>query len=436
MRINDIGTGYLFESGSPVSSFTTSLYMIYVCSFFLHLAERIPGISIIRPDLIIVIAIAVMLFAQNEKLKGRLNNSIAKILYILIAYIILTLPFVEWPGSVIKANASDFIKSIVFFFFTILTIDTNIRLKRFILLIILCQLFRVLEPLYLHLVYGYWGSMTYLGDGEFANRLSGAPFDIINPNELAFVIVTVFTLIHYLWWGGRWKSKLLYLCVCIPLFTALFLTLSRSGFVALLAVIWNIYLKSSKKIILIGVVSISALLILGMMNDVQRDRYFSITGAQNTRSYGTFQGRFNAMEKDFQVALKRPIFGFGLGTSMEAKGNLDSGYQISHILYIEVLIELGIIGLTIFTVFLCRIYKVTRKCEGLLIKILAKPSTNSVRDMYLYERNLLSSLTTCFWMFLVFSIAQYGLSRYHWYLLAGLTILLQEKLRCVAGNRA
>lgn len=421
-------TGFFYLAGSPVNTFTTNLYMIYVCSFFLHLAERIPGIRILRPDLLLIIIIAILLFTQNERIKGRLDIALAKILIGLIVYIILSLPLVEWPGSILRANAGVFIKGVVFFFLTVFTIDTEKKLKRFISLIIICQLFRILEPLYLHMLYGYWGSATYLGAGEFANRLSGAPLDIINPNGLAFVVATVYAFIHYLWWGGGGKARILYLIMCIPLFTVLFLTLSRSGFVAMLVIVWNIFIRSSRKLLLIVIMAVSAFAIWGMMNDVQRDRYFSLTGSEESSAHGSFQGRLDTMLKDFNVALRRPIFGFGLGTSKEAKGNTDSSYQISHILYAEIFIELGMVGLIIFLCFIYRIYRVLINTSSQLKTITKlKNETGEVIPLR-YEVNLKESLISCFWMYLIFSIAQYGLSEYHWYLLASLAAVLNASI--------
>ena len=51
------------------------------------------------------------------------------------------------------------------------------------------QVWRVLEPLYMHLKSGYWGDYASLGNWEYMNRLSGSPYDIINPNGLGFVII-------------------------------------------------------------------------------------------------------------------------------------------------------------------------------------------------------------------------------------------------------
>ena len=60
------------------------------------------------------------------------------------------------------------------------------------------QVWRVLEPLYMHLRSGYWGDFTSLGNWEYMDRLSGSPYDIINPNGLGFVIIMTLPLLHFL----------------------------------------------------------------------------------------------------------------------------------------------------------------------------------------------------------------------------------------------
>jgi len=418
-----------------VSNFSFYLYLYYMVSFLLHIPARIPAISVIRPDLLIAVTLLISLFMQQQKLIGRFDNPCNKYLLIFLAYSILSLPFVEWPGSVLRGNLTEVIKACLFFYFTILIVDTDVRLKRFIFVFVSCQLFRVLEPLYLHEAYGYWGSQTFLGDGEFADRLGGAPSDVINPNGLAFVIATVFPFLHFVWGNSRWISKLAYFLLILPLLYALVLTMSRSGMIAMLVITGSIFLKSRHKIILIIVSILIAVMTWTNMSDVQRERYLSLTGEEDVRGAGTAQSRMSGIKSEFMVALQKPIFGYGLGTSKEALFNVHGGTHVAHNLYNETFIETGIIGLIIFILFLKSIYKTLKQVS----KNLSTSSTphqdtrqtdkkNAVAAVPLkYENNLMLALSACFWMYLVFSIAQYGLREYHWYLLAGIVTVLNRR---------
>ncbi|WP_259057046.1 O-antigen ligase family protein [Methylohalomonas lacus] len=375
-----------------------------------------------------------MLILEQGKLSGRFSGSCSRILLLFIAYIMISTPFTEWPGSVLRGNLVDFIKAIVFFYFTILIVDTDVRLKHFIFIFMACQIVRILEPLYLHELYGYWGSQTYLGYGEFADRLGGAPSDIINPNELAFLIAMLFPFLHYLWGNGRFLAKFSYLSLVPALLYVLVLTMSRSGFIAMLIIAWNIFIKSRYKLVLIIAGCIISIMAWTNMTEIQKDRYISITGAEEVQGASTFRGRTDGMMTELGVALERPVVGHGLGTSREAMYNVAGGAQISHNLYLETLMETGIIGLLIYLFFLKAVHDTLKQANGRLFKAdnqdkkrkKGKPYSDS--DFLRYERNLLMALIAVFWMFIIFSFAQYGLSRYHWYFLAGAAVVLHRQI--------
>ena len=219
-----------------VSTLCFGAYLYFILDFFLRFSARIPGYGAFRPTVLMFLFVLILLFMQGSRLKGRSGDPIFKAFIALLIWLVISFPFVEWPGSVIRANAKVFILAASFMVFTALIIDSEKRLRIFLGVFLGCQTFRVLEPLYLHITQGYWGSRTHLGGGEFAERLAGAPADVINPNELGFVIVTAIPFLHYFLWYGRWYSKLLYLFL-LPLFLyALILTMSRGAFLALIVV--------------------------------------------------------------------------------------------------------------------------------------------------------------------------------------------------------
>ncbi len=411
---------------SNVSNFTFYVYILYLLSFFLHFSARIPAISVLRPDLVLAVIIWILLLTQRPRQGWSLDSPVFKILNIYLLYLLISTPFVEWPGSVIKNNLPVFLKSAFFLYFTVLIVDTQKRFKVFILIFVASQLIRILEPLYLHMAYGYWGSATYLGVEEgFADRLSGAPTDYINPNGLGMVIAITFPFVHYLWLGGSFKAKLTYFAIAPMMLYALVLSMSRSGLVAMLVIIWNIFKKSKKKLLLIAVGCVAVVALWGVMNDVQRDRYLSLTGDQEVRGADSAGGRLRGMIRDFETAFNRPIVGYGLGTSKEAIAHDRGKALISHTLYAEVWIETGVIGLFIYLFFLKAIYKELQASALLIKEVNSKGCAN---EFIIYAERLLAGLFPVFWMLMIFSIAQYGLSEWHWYLFAGMVIVLKKLL--------
>jgi hypothetical protein len=415
-------------SNTAVSAITFALFIFFLVDFFLHLSARIPGYSALRPTLLLVIAISFSLILQRERVFGWTNDPLVKSVLVLIGYILVSLPLVEWPGSVVKNNFDGFVKAIVFFFFSALIIDSPKRLKIFLWVFVGCQVFRVLEPLYLHFTQGYWGSATYMGHGEFAQRLSGAPSDVINPNELGFVIATAVPFLHYLLWPASKKAKCLYLALLPPLLYALILTQSRGALLALLVVAFFVFKQSSRKFMLILLAMAIAVASWQVMNPEQRDRYLSLVGDSHTKNAASAEGRLEGMLREFKIGLERPVVGHGLGTTPEAKTHIIGSRQASHNLYAELLIELGGVGTMIFFAYMAQIYKKLRMIGRFTFSDLDP-------DAARFYRNLRYALTAVFWMYAVYSINYWGLSQYYWYLFGGLVLVFSKlSLAAVASN--
>jgi len=389
------------------------LYLYFIVDFFFHLSQRIPGYGLLRPTLLLVLLIFGMLVAQKHLFANWHRSNVARAFLVLVVYIVLTLPLVEWPGSVIKNNVPEFVKAVVFLIFTSVIIDSERRLKVFLVVFVSAQLFRILEPLFLNVTQGYWGSRTHLGGGEFSARLAGAPSDVINPNELGFVIATAFPFVHYFLLSGRWFSKLLYFMLIPLMLYALVLTQSRGAIIAMAVVGFFIFKKSNRKILLISVAILAMAAGWSKMSDQHKDRYLSLIGMASSGNQHSVEGRFEGMAREFSLAMERPIIGHGLGTTKEAKFHHYGQSQASHNLYAELWIELGFIGFVIFIYFLYQIY---RQIGRINLGI------RYINDHF--YNNLRSALIAVFWMYAVYSINYWGLSQYYWYLFAGLTMVV------------
>jgi O-antigen ligase/polysaccharide polymerase Wzy-like membrane protein len=408
-------TEHSTQSAVGVTDGVFWIYLYFLVDFFLHLSARIPGYGVIRPTLLLVALIAGLLFVQRESLKGKIRDPIFQAVLVLLGYMVLSWPLVEYQGSVIRHNLPEFIKAIVFLFFTALIIDSRGRLVLFLWVFVGCQVIRVLEPLYLNLTEGYWGSATHLGGGEFADRLAGAPTDVINSNELGFVIATAAPFLHYLLFTGRWYAKLLYLILVPCLLYAMILTMSRGAFIALLVIGWMIFKESSHKFLLILLAIGIGVAGWSVMDPVQKDRYMSLVSS-NTAGSATAQGRLGGILAEFKLGMTRPVVGHGVGTTPEVKANTWGSTQASHNMYGELLIEIGVIGFVLFLRFIVKIYQQFRRNQQLLRELMTSESANR------FYWNLNRALIALFWMYAVYSLNYWGLSQYYWYLFGGLAI--------------
>lgn len=399
-----------------VSNATFYFYCIFLFEFFLKLSQRIPGVGVLRPTLLLVLVITILLISQKKILLKRESNSISLAIKALIIYLIFTLPFVSYPGSVLKSNLAIFVKAIVFFYFTACCVDTRSRLNKFLIVYVGCQVFRVVEPLFLNITEGYWGSSTYMGGGEFANRLAGAPHDVINPNELGFVIATCIPFLHFLLFPRSTKYKIIYGVLMVCMLYALILTMSRGAFLALLVVAVIIFRESNYKFFLIIVGFFIAIAGWSVMNPVQKDRYLSLVSSE-AKGSKTVDGRFNGMIGEFSLGLRRPIFGHGLGTTPEAKYHFQGYRQASHNLYAELLIEIGAVGMFLFLKILFEIRKTLTSLKS------------KISEVDVLDERVAKVLLCVFFMYLVYSTNYWGLSQSYWYLLAGLAVAFNRIVR-------
>ena len=404
------------------------LYLAFTVCQFLSLPNHIKALGVFRPSLLLMLLVTVCLIMNREQLSGRMNSDINKRIYAVLIYITLSLPFVLFPGSVIKNNLDLFVRSITFFFFTVLIIDSDKRLRTFVTVFIACQVIRVVDPVRLHMTEGYWGSNTHLGHGEFMNRLSSAPWDTVNPNGYAFIIVTAFIFAHYLMFGSRSKLlKITYLALVPVMLYALVLTSSRSGMIAFVIGFAGIFYHSRRRAVLAILAVIAVGAITANLSGERSERYLSLVRS-DVRGADTAEGRFKGMETEFLVFTEHPIFGAGLGTSAEARFHATGKHRIAHNMYTEALIELGIIGFALFVGVLIAIYRLARQT---LREIKKSGLDRATGEQALYYIQLGRALQTWFLMCLVFSIAHYGISEPWWYLFAG---LITVWARCVKAS--
>ncbi len=391
-------------------AFAFRLYVIFLVSWFLHMTARVPLLGLLRFDLVLIVAIVMFtLLGGVTAATTPSEERVRRWLKLLIFYIAVTLPLVEWPGSVLQFGLEAFVKAAVFYFFTAQLVTSTRRLRVLMLVFICCQTFRVMEPLYLHVTEGYWGSSASMANWESMNRLSGAPYDVINPNGLAFVVLTALAFSQFLL-TGAW-GRLVYLAVLPTSLYVLVLTASRTGFVGLMGMYAVVWWRSRHKVLLAAAAALLIVIALPRLDANALDRYVSIFSSE-AKNAGTAEGRLEGVIVSFEVASRRPLVGHGLGTSREANANFGSSDQPAHNLYAETAQEIGFIGLAIVIGFLASTIRNTLET----LRVLRASSLGLT-----FTARVAASLQVFLAINLLFSLASYGLTSYEWYFMAGLS---------------
>ena len=393
------------------------LFCIFIVGYYLRLTARVPALGAIHYDIVVaaLTTIAIAVAGGKPERDETSSNTVTKRLLILVGYIFITLPFVEWPGSVLH-NLETYIKSLCFYFFVVATVDTTRKLKVLLAVYAAAQLWRVLEPLYLHIRFGYWGSIASIGNWETMDRLAGSQYDVINPNGLAFVIIMTVPLLHFLVRPNTALRRALWVAIVAAMAYALVLSASRSGFLAFMFLCCLAIWRSKRRALLMVVAVVVGVFAVSSMTYLQRERYVSIV-SRDAPGAATAEGRINGVISDFKVSLRRPLFGHGLGTSREANFHFGLSAKPSHNLYTEAAEELGYVGLALLLALIWSILKACWTAQQVLKR------TSRSDDRLKFLNTVAASLVMVVAVDLFFSFAAYGLSEPYWYFFGGLSLV-------------
>ena len=397
------------------------LFLIYTVSFFLHLTSRIPALAAVRFDFSIIILLMVCFTIRIFGKPEIYDNRIAKAAFTFMFYCVISIPIVRWPGSVIHYGFEQFFKGSVFFLFIITFIDTQAKLKTFFTVFLSCQLFRAFEPAYLHYTQGYWGDIaTAWAENQMyvLDRLSGSPHDVINPNQLAWVINTILPFLYYM--GIRHNKKGIQaasITIVCALLYPLLLTGSRSGIISLLIIVCTIVAlgpNKLKRLLIIFLICLPvAMIAVRLLSPDMAERYLSIVDS-NAIGASTAAGRLNGLKLSLSTVENiYGIFGHGIGTSLEVNVQYLGSALLSHNLYLEALQEVGIVGLILFMRY--------------ILSIMSELKKLNLQDSEIdFIKRLVPALKVWIIMNIVYSLSCFGLSSWEWYLFGGVaTVVLR-----------
>lgn len=400
------------------SGITYFMLLIYTMSFFLKLPERIPVLGALRFDFIIGSILVLIAFfkilSQNQN-RGINEISSTLVFTAIVAYIILTLPFVRWPGTVLRFGLIDFFKSAVFYIFTIAFITDQKKLKTYVFLYFILLLFIVLEPLYLYIAHGRLGYVDYSMGGDGFFRLSGTTNKVGgNPNGLASVIAILMAFIFFYYRCCSSRLFRISLISLVPvLLYALVLTGSRSGLLATLTALMVCALKSKAKALYILLIFVIAAGAWTQLDGIHKQRYETLLDKDIEGRAGV-DGRIEHIKRGLSLFAERPLTGFGIGTYREANFNMLGEDLTSHNLYVGALVELGLIGSALYFLFVIGIFKNIR-----MLKKASLPKAPGAKPLLVFADIVEAALI----IQLVFSIFAGSPSYYIWFLLAGISVV-------------
>ena len=311
--------------------------------------------------LVKIVAISALLIYIGSKISAgeRLSGWTLEMtmLVVIAALGLLFMPIAVSPQHSMAVLTEVYLKTVIIFILMVNLIDARQRIFSLWKLVVVCGA-----------ALGLGAIRSYI-KGEFTMRglriegLVGGMFE--NPNDLATALNLLLPFAVALTVISKGLARLFFLVCAAILTVGILVTLSRGGFLGLLALcvvlLWKLGRGRRMKTIL------AAVLICGTLIAVMPGGYGArITSIFNTEEdkTGSAQQRRELMERAASIAISRPIIGVGMGNfhiySIHDKP--------AHNAYLEIAAELGVMGLIAYLILifapLRSLHRIERQTRG------------------------------------------------------------------------
>jgi putative inorganic carbon (HCO3(-)) transporter len=349
--------------------------------------------------LVKIVAISALLIYIGSKISAGERLSVwtleMTMLVVIAALGLLLMPIAVSPPHTIAVLTEVYLKMVIIFILMVNLIDTRQRIFSLWKLVVVCGA-----------ALGVGAIRSYM-KGEFAVKgvriegFVGGMFE--NPNDLATALVILLPFAVVLTLSSKGLARLFYLVCAAVLAIGVLFTLSRGGFLGLIAasgvLLWKLGRWRRMKTTL-GVALICGIL-LAVMPGGYGARIVTIFNTEQDQT-GSAQQRRELLERAASIAITRPITGVGMGNfhiySIHDKP--------AHNAYLEIAAELGVMGLIAYLILIIAPFRSLRRIERQTRGIRSK----SEREMYW----LSVSIQAAFIAYLVCSF--FASIQYLWYL--------------------
>ena len=349
--------------------------------------------------LVKIVAISVLLIYIGSKGAAGARLSVwtleMTMLMVIAALGLLFMPASASPKDSLDTLTDSYLKTVVIFILMVNLTDTRQRLFSLWKLVVICGV-----ALSVGAIRSYMKG-EFTAQGLRIEGLVGGMFE--NPNDLATALDLLLPFAVALTLISKGRARLFYLGCAAALTIGVLVTLSRGGFLGLIAsygvLMWKLGRGRRLKITL-GVMPICGIF-FAVMPAGYGNRIATIFNTKKDQT-GSAQERRELMERAASVAIHRPVVGVGMGNfhiySIREKA--------AHNAYLEIAAELGVIGLIAYLIVIFAPLRSLRRIERQTRGMRSK----SEREMYW----LSVSIQAAFIAYMVCSF--FASIQYLWYL--------------------
>ncbi len=321
----------------------TLLYLIFE---FGRPQDEFSALGAIRLGLILISILAILLSINGHRLRTAASPQTTRMLLLLLLFA-LHVPFAANIGRAYVTTQSFFIY-VVTFISIIVFVDTLDRLRIFMNCWICLMIYIALDGI--------------LGEGN-----AGSSF-LQDENDFALLMNMMLPFGVFLFFYERnKKTKLFYLIASLLCIASIIASFSRGGFVGLLVVAFVVWLTSSRKVLLLGVGGVLALVIMNLPIKhsgtlIKGSTFWEemTTITQDDVKDFNKEGRVEYWKSGWEMFKDHPLgvgpqnFGVLLGeyrTDYFAELKIEPMHmwgKVAHSIWITLLSELGIPGVLLF----------------------------------------------------------------------------------------
>lgn len=386
----------------------------YLMIFLLRPGEMYPSLSALRLELVTGLFVLLVVVIRQKIIEHRVTLPSDPITLALVGFMIVMCLsiFTSYDKGRTVDTCLDFVKLLIFYYLIVSLIDTRAKFVAFMSAFSMMITYIAFDAFKSYIAGGY---ITRMG----VDRLYGSTSAGGDPNTLAATLAATIPIV--LASAVYFRQKILKTAlIALGLFmvTLIAITASRSGMIAFMGVAIGGFIFTKKKIVV--ALAFVILLPLGwmMLPDQYKDRYRTITEVEDLDE--TSSGRWHIWQAGLKMIVARPFIGVGAGAFAYANGSGDFGpsrWMQPHNLYIQCMAETGLLGFLIwFGVYIRN-----------LVKKLLQLSAHGLADHNLYWIRVFSiGFLVSMIALSISGVFSHNLYRYTWYMMAGLTVVLDR----------
>ena len=387
----------------------------YLMIYLLRPGEMYPSLSALRPELVTGLFVLFVVVIRQKIIEGKVTLPSDSITLSMVAFLVvmcLTV-FTSYDKGRTIETCLDFFKLMIFYYLIISLIDTKPKFVAFMAVFFLMISYIAFGAFRSYIEGGY---ITRMG----VDRLYGSTSAGGDPNTLAATLAATIPIVIAS--AIYFKQKIVKLALIgLGAFMVLLIaiTASRSGMIAFMGAAVGGFIFTKKKLMV--AMAFIILIPIGwmMLPEQYKDRYRTITEVESNIDE-TSSGRWHIWKAGMHMIFARPVLGVGAGAFAYAYGSGEYGparWMQPHNLYIQCMAETGIIGFFVwFGVFIRNFAKKLMHLSSLGL---------AYSDIYwirVFSIGFLISMITL----AISGMFSHNLYRYTWYLMAGLTVVLDK----------